>query len=386
MPGSAIHATILTVSTGHDNDPDVGSDPEESTRRLPPSAAAAGAQTQRARVGPVDPPPPADSFRPAPQPGWSGPGAPPGSPAQPGPSAAPAQSAAPIPPTSAFPPPEGSPYGSPPYTGAQYGGPPYGGQPPLAPTDVTPGPVARRRRRRWPIVTLVVLIILLVVADRAAVPIAESQMKAKAEASVAQSSTDPGVRPARVTDVSIGGFPFLTQVLFGKYDDLRATVTDIPTPGPRITEVKARLQGVHVPFWDAIRDQVKDVPVDKVTADVQITYDDLNAYLATQNVKITPVDDGREVRISGEIDTGLLGTQELSGTTRFGVQDNTLTLIPTEILGFRLPGVALPGIPLPISNLPFNLQIEKAATGKNGISVTATATNVVLPAEPTSAS
>ncbi len=247
-------------------------------------------------------------------------------------------------------------------------------------------PTPRRRRRRWPIITLVVLLVLLAVADRAAVPIAESQMKARAEASVAQANTDPTVRPAKVTDVSIGGIPFLTQVIFGKYDDLRATVTEIPTPGPRISEVKARLQGVHVPFWNAIRNQIKDVPVDKVTADVQITYDDLNAYLAKQNVKVTPVDDGREVHISGKIDTGLLGTQELSGATRFGVQDNTLTLIPTEILGFRLPGIAIPGIPLPISGLPFNLRIEKATTGKNGIAVTASATDVVLPAESPAAS
>ncbi len=247
-------------------------------------------------------------------------------------------------------------------------------------------PVPRRRRRKWPIITLVVLIVLLAVADRAAVPIAESQMKAKAAASVAQTSTDPTVRPAKVTDVSIGGIPFLTQVIFGKYDDLRVAVTDIPTPGPRISEVKARLQGVHVPLWNAIRDQIKEVPVDKVTADVQITYDDLNAYLVKQNVKVTPVGDGREVRISGKFDAGLLGIQELSGVTRFGVQNNTLTLIPTEILGFRLPGIEIPGIPLPISGLPFNLQIEKATTGKNGIAVTASATDVVLPAEPPASS
>ncbi|SBW21372.1 hypothetical protein FDG2_1987 [Candidatus Protofrankia californiensis] len=72
--------------------------------------------------------------------------------------------------------------------------------------------------------------------------------------------------------------------------------------------------------------------------------------------------------------------------TRFGVQNNTLTLIPTEILGFRLPGIEIPGIPLPISGLPFNLQIEKATTGKNGIAVTASATDVVLPAEPPASS
>ncbi|WP_322761253.1 DUF2993 domain-containing protein [Frankia sp. Cr2] len=254
--------------------------------------------------------------------------------------------------------------------------------PPVEPAGVTASPTAparRRRRRRWPIITLIVLLALLVVADRAAVPIAESQMKAKAQAGVAQSSKDPTVTPPTVTDVSIGGIPFLTQILFGKYDDLRVTVTGISTPGPRISAVKARLQGVHVPFGDAIRDQVGQVPVDKVTADVQISYSDLNTYLAGLNlsigkVQVAPGTDGKvkvNVDVSLPIVGSIIGSQSIE--TGFTVKDNNLTLV--------LPGgLALPAIPLPIAGLPFNLRIESATAGSNGIAVRAAATDVILPA------
>ncbi len=254
--------------------------------------------------------------------------------------------------------------------------------PPVEPAGVMALPTAparRRRRRRWPIITLIVLFALLVVADRASVPIAESQMKAKAQVAVAQSSKDPTVAPPTVTDVSIGGIPFLTQILFGKYDDLRVTVTGISTPGPRISAVTARLQGVHVPFGDAIRGQVGQVPVDKVTADVQISYSDLNTYLASLKlpigkVQVAPGSDGKvkvNVDVSLPIVGSIIGSQSIE--TGFTVKDNNLTLV--------LPGgLALPAIPLPIAGLPFNLRIQSATAGSNGIAVRAAATDVILPA------
>ncbi len=375
-----------------------GGEAEESTRRLPP--AGAGGTTgghpgaRRAKVGPSAPPPPADSFRPSGQPpqAWPGPAQPVDRTAQdtrrvgarPGDAyppdayppdaypadAYPAGSAQPLQPADDATeyPAEADPARRPPVP------------PPVEPIGVMASPAAprrRRRRRRWPVITVIVLLALLVVADRAAVPIAESQMKVKAEAAITQTSKDPTVTPPRVTDVSIGGIPFLTQVLFGKYDDLRVTVTGISTPGPRISEVKARLQGVHVPFGDAIRDQVGEVPVDKVTAAVQISYSDLNTYLAGLNlsigkVQVAPAGDGKvKVTVNVPFLSSIIGPQAIE--TGFTVKDNNLILV--------LPGgLALPAIPLPIAGLPFNLRIESATAGKNGIAVLASAVDVVLPA------
>ncbi|WP_239382170.1 DUF2993 domain-containing protein [Frankia sp. CIT1] len=381
------------MTSGPDDGVNRGGEAEESTRRLPPAGAggATGGHpgARRAKVGPSAPPPPADSFRPSGQPpqAWPGPAQPVDRTAQdtrrvgarPGDAyppdaypadAYPAGSAQPLQPADDATeyPAEADPARRPPVP------------PPVEPIGVMASPAAprrRRRRRRWPVITVIVLLALLVVADRAAVPIAESQMKVKAEAAITQTSKDPTVTPPRVTDVSIGGIPFLTQVLFGKYDDLRVTVTGISTPGPRISEVKARLQGVHVPFGDAIRDQVGEVPVDKVTAAVQISYSDLNTYLAGLNlsigkVQVAPAGDGKvKVTVNVPFLSSIIGPQAIE--TGFTVKDNNLILV--------LPGgLALPAIPLPIAGLPFNLRIESATAGKNGIAVLASAVDVVLPA------
>ncbi|MBE3202598.1 MULTISPECIES: LmeA family phospholipid-binding protein [Parafrankia] len=249
------------------------------------------------------------------------------------------------------------------------------------------GPPARRKRRRGRVLTLVVvvLLVLFVVADRVAVAIAKDQMEKQIAESVA-ASLEPGDTQPTVRKVSIGGFPFLTQVLFGKFTNIGVTIDGIPTPGPRISSVNANLKGLHVPFKDAISDNIGEVPVDDVRATVRISYDDLNTYLAKQDppTKVTPVDGGKKVEISASV-----AGQQVGGVTTFQVDENKLTLIPSEIkvLGFEIPlpgGVSIDSIPIPIAGLPFDLNIVQASTGADGLSLTATAKDVTLPAAPES--
>ena len=249
------------------------------------------------------------------------------------------------------------------------------------------------------LISLIVLIILLIVGDRVAVAVAKDVMAKEIKASV-EASLDPSDTPPVVREVSIGGFPFLTQVLFGNFKDIRVVIEGIPTPGPRIQQVDARLKGVHVPFGDAISDNVGKVPVDDIKATVLLTYDDLNAYLATQqgNVQVNPVDDGRRVEIVATV-PGLpgLGDQQIGGVTTFEVQNNMLTLVPSEItlrggINFNIPipenlvRSFLAQIPIPIAGLPFDLNIESARTTATGLALSATAKDVVLPEAPKDAS
>jgi LmeA-like phospholipid-binding len=319
-------------------------------------------------------------------------------------------------------------YGSPGYgsTGeygapGQYGAAGYG--PPGAPTGTveTPAPPRRRgRRRRILLIGLVSLIVLLLIADRVGAVEAKSAMRKKIVASVAQSA-GPGTKPPIVENVQVRGFPFLTQVLFGKYKDIRLTLDQIPTPGPEIERVSARLQGLHVPFSAAIRNKVGKVPVDKVSGTVAITYAELNKYLATAapsglTVTLAPADGGKQVESTATVtkeflarqgvtipdvgglnlpgglgnslglgSLGLDGPFKLGGTSTFQVTDNKLTLklSSLKIVGVTIPGVsAIPDIPLslPISGLPFHLQIVDAHSTSSGLEVSATATDVVLPA------
>ncbi len=260
------------------------------------------------------------------------------------------------------------------------------GAPPTGTTAAKP-PRRRRRRGRLLAIVLVVLVVLFVVGDRVGVVVAKGQMRKQVEASVAE-NIKPGDPVPKVTDVSIGGFPFLTQVLFGKFTDIGVGIDGIPTPGPKISSVKAHLKGLHVPLGDALTDNVGQVPVDDVRATVGITYADLNAFLAKQavQVQVAPVDGGKKVELSGTIDGPFgLGSTKVSGITTFEVADNKLTLVPSALsvvggLNFTIPVSFQIPVPIPVSGLPFHLRIVKASTNATGLSLTATAKDVVLPA------
>ncbi|MCK9877600.1 DUF2993 domain-containing protein [Frankia sp. Ag45/Mut15] len=279
------------------------------------------------------------------------------------------------------------------------GGPSGPGSPGGAPgspggAPATPTPPARsHRRRRVLAIVLAVLVVLFVVGDRVGVVIAKGQMRAQVKAGLAE-NLKPGDPVPTITDVSIGGFPFLTQVLFGKFTDIGVGLDGIPTPGPKISSVRAHLRGVHVPLGDALTDNVGTVPVDDVKATVGITYADLNAYLATQKtpVQVTPVDGGKQVKVTGTVPIPGFGSQQVGGVTTFEVTDNKLSLIPSQLtvegdgLNFSIPvpgellKSVLGAVPIPVSGLPFHLTIVDASTNGTGLSLTATAKDVVLPA------
>ncbi|MBL7519562.1 LmeA family phospholipid-binding protein [Frankia sp. CNm7] len=274
-----------------------------------------------------------------------------------------------------------------------------GDQPPPGPPDLAgpaPAPVSPPRRRRRPrrlvailAAVLVALLALFVVGDRIAVRAAEGEMAKQLKTSVMQ-TVPCGTAPPTVKDVSISGFPFLTQVLFGKFTNIGVTVENLPTPQLRIASVHANLKGIHVPFGQMVSNNVGEVPVDEVQAAVRIRYDDLNTFLADQPgmLQVIPVDGGRRVEISGTVDVPFFGTQQVGGITTFEVRDNQLTLIPTEItlrglINAEIPlgmlGELIPSMPLPVGDLPFDLNVTEVSTDAAGLSLAATATDIVLP-------
>ncbi|OHV34614.1 hypothetical protein CC117_21215 [Parafrankia colletiae] len=293
-------------------------------------------------------------------------------------------------------PPPGDPRWAPPGAGPAPGagvapdGGPGGPGGPGAPDAAGAPSAGRRRRRRWiaALVALVVLLVLLVVGDRLAVAAAEDQMAKQVRTSVVE-ALECGAPPPTVRDVSIGGFPFLTQILLGKLEDIGLTIEGIATPGPRISEVQARLTGIHVPFGDMLSGSIGAVPVDDIRATVRVDYADLNAYLATLpgEIQVNPVEGGRRIEISGRIDIPLLGAQEVGGVTTFEVRNNVLTMVPSEVtlrgaLNFAIPipgGSLLPSLPIPVGQLPLDLIVAQASSGPDGLSLTATAHDVVLP-------
>src|SRR6266487_4063862 len=88
----------------------------------------------------------------------------------------------------------------------------------------------RTRRRRWPLVLTVVfalLLVALVIADRVAVSAADAAVEKRL---AEQAPFDASNKP----DVSIRGFPFLTQALSGKYDDIEVSGDSLDRKSTRL--------------------------------------------------------------------------------------------------------------------------------------------------------
>ncbi|MDQ6850361.1 MAG: LmeA family phospholipid-binding protein [Actinomycetota bacterium] len=245
----------------------------------------------------------------------------------------------------------------------------------------------RRRYRRIGVV-LVVLILLLGIADRVAARIASTQ----AVSQIVQQSQGLARRPS----VSFGGFPFLTQVAFGKYTDIRVGIHDITPPGSvRIESISGLLQGAHVPLSTVIRNDVSTIPVDHVAATVALRFADLNSFLAHQPGHLTLAGRHGAVQVTGSVMEGGQ-TIKVSGSARLGANDAGLVIAPTSLHitgGGALGGVlgdassllsgplsAFPPVPIPLPDLPFHLRMKSVHSDDNGVVAAATADHVVLDA------
>jgi hypothetical protein len=200
------------------------------------------------------------------------------------------------------------------------------------------------------VISLAVLAALLTALDRIAVHVAESLI-AKRIASYEHLDHRP--------KVTIGGFPFLTQAVGGRYDSVKVAFYDLHRGPVEVDVMTADLMGVHVPLSAVLSQHVHTVPVDRATASIHVSFAVLNAYLAARHLRVGAAT-ADSVRVSGPAG--------LSGTGRLSVQDSEVVVTAGVGLSFAIP---LPG-------LPFHVQFLQAGTDQTGITVAATVTHLVL--------
>jgi len=241
-------------------------------------------------------------------------------------------------------------------------------------TGYPAGPVPRRRHPgRGLLIALVVLLLLLVAIDRIGVLVAD-----RAVASKVQSSQNLDRRPS----VRIQGFPFLTQVIANHYGDvtLNAHQITLGHSGKRVTldSLDARLSGVRT------RDRFSSATADQVTATGTVGYGQLSqllgiplSYAAGGRVQAT-----RSVTVLGQTVRGTVsavvtvpGGDELGfSDVRVSVADATVGL-PQAVVGQLTDAF---NQQLSLSGLPFGLRVRNLDVSRDGVSITATASNVTL--------
>jgi hypothetical protein len=160
---------------------------------------------------------------------------------------------------------------------------------------------------------LVVLLLLgglALAADRGAEAVAEDR--------VAQLVAERGGLAGQ-PQVEIGGFPFLTQALGGRYDDVRISLTGADLGQPEGTSADVSLRGVEVALSDVLSGSVQQVPVERVDGMATLSY----ALLAEQVGPGTTVTrDGDRLRVQRAVEVAgasvpltATGTVSLDGDT-----------------------------------------------------------------------
>ena len=223
------------------------------------------------------------------------------------------------------------------------------------------------------LITVGVLVVLLVAADRVGVLLAEDQVAAQV-AERGQLAGEP--------EVDITGFPFLTQALAGRYDDVQISLTADELGQPAGTTADISLQGVRLPLSDVLGGQVSQLPVDRVDGRASVPYDLLAGQLGGDTT-LTREDDGLRITKTVEV-LGQTIPLTAAGQVALDGQDLVVTVDSAAGAGIDVPDFLLDqaqdllDFRYPLPALPFGLQVTGLQVADGGVDVMVAATDVVL--------
>jgi len=187
-------------------------------------------------------------------------------------------------------------------------------------------------------------------------------------------------------EVDVRGVFFLPQVIRGAYSDVQVTTQGV-TGGPlRIDRVKSRLSDVRVPFHDVLVRDVRRVGIGRSVENLDLTYEDLNAYFAATGRRLTlaPGRDGT-VRLSGSVDV-LNQRVPVSADATLSVEDDVLRISPQsfdtgsgslDAAGRLLLGKRLTLL-VPLGTLPFGHHLTGVTADPEGVHLTAEGTDILV--------
>lgn len=127
------------------------------------------------------------------------------------------------------------------------------------------------------IVMLLIVAVLGAIGDSAARRLVEGQIAGQVRSAQGFTSTP---------EVTIHGWPFLTQLVSGRFEDIEVTSRQVATGTTQqdlqVDSVQARLRGVRVPIRDLISSGTPQVQVDSAQVSGVVPYSTLSRLLANR--------------------------------------------------------------------------------------------------------
>ncbi|MFH8373652.1 DUF2993 domain-containing protein [Streptomyces cyaneofuscatus] len=226
------------------------------------------------------------------------------------------------------------------------------------------------RALRILLVLLVVVGALFVAADRLALHFAESEAEDRVRISGGSTGT---------TEISIKGFPFLTQLAASEFDRVDVVLKDMKTEAAgraiRVGEVRARLHDVK------LGSGYSSATAARATGTAVVSYADLTA----------AAEDGVTVAYGGDGKVKVTGTVEILGRPISRSVVSTVTRVDGQTIRVRadeVPGEGIPGVEQlvrtrtdfegDIDGLPKGLELQKIQATESGLEIALNGSDVSL--------
>jgi hypothetical protein len=255
-------------------------------------------------------------------------------------------------------------------------------EPPGAGTvSYAPPTTPRRRRRRWPWITGIIVLVLfglLVIADRVIAGVAESAVSKR----IADESpfVDTGVKP----HVSINGFPFLTQAVGGKYDDIEVSGRALTIDHVQGIDLDAHMHGVHVSMGDAVDRKVNSLPIDHLDATATVPYTEAAKRTGIDGLQLSDNHGALHVALAASLPQ--VGNITASADADVHAAGNRVSYSVRQISVNGIPAAQslvpqlqqLMNGTLTLPTLPYHLRVTGVQTTSSGIQATAQADHIVV--------
>lgn len=221
-----------------------------------------------------------------------------------------------------------------------------------------------------------VLVVALAVADRVATYYAEKAVGEQVAVGLAEreiSSAPP--------EVTITGYPFLTQVLGGNYDEIRVNLRNVEASGLPIPLLEVQAYDVRASM-NGLLDGTETPIATKVDGVGTLSYAELVEASGLDDVVLSG--DGDELRISGDVPVAGV----LSGAAKIKVIDGRISIQVTELTAANASAEtqevidqytqALGTTTFSLPEMPFRLKLVAVTPGLGGLEVSMTASEVEL--------
>ena len=250
--------------------------------------------------------------------------------------------------------------------------------------------VRRRRRSGWPTLLAILLVLtgILVVGDRVAAGIAEGEVRTQVVAALSERGVEYDT-----AEVNVGGFPFLTQVAAGRYEEITIDLTNVRLSNDGRNATLPRLnvvaRGVKADAMDLVQGTAQAV-AERITGTGLVTFATLQSLVDysrynLSNVKFAESDGALRVTATGNLGSfrlPLAATADISvveGQFQVKLRDvRAIGVSAPQAARDYLANLAERNVAAQLPQLPFDLSLDAVDVQADGLAITATARNVPL--------